>query len=160
MGRKGRFRTSYDANPIQRLLSDNAHIDALHQAATSALEQAVHQVADEVSEEHGVATAEARLLVSQLMFEDADFLRWVKAGQARTTGIPGRGIAAAMGYSSMTSITRMIATIDMVAEAQARVNTTGTPERVDSEEGSSVLLTPNGGADEAEAARRGWTDAA
>lgn len=156
MARRGRFAHGYDAAPVERVMNDPDIIDALRERAAERLAGLSDLLGDELVAHHGLGPAESRLMAAQLLHDASDFVRWVKAGQARAMGLPVRGLVDAMGYSSPTSITRMVDTIDTVAGIQAEANTGDVARPVEDERGHRVMLLPNDGYTLDEAYRRGW----
>lgn len=152
MARKGGFSHSYDASAMHRFKADPHAVAEVGETISNqvliALEETIDRIAEKLSAEHGIHTAAARLLVAQRAAEATDFLRWVKAGEARGEGMPVRALQDAMGYSSPTSISRMVPYLDHVVTARARVESTGTAENVDDDRGYTLALTPRGGASE------------
>lgn len=146
MARKGGFSHSYDAGAMRRFTADAEAVaavgTALSEGALIAIEQTIDALADTLSTEHGIHPAVARLFVAQRAAEATDFLRWVKAGEARGDGMPVRGLMDAMGYSSPTSISRMVPTIDHVGAVRARVDASGAPETIEDDRGYSLTLYP------------------
>lgn len=158
MGRKGRFAHAYDDAPVHRLQADEGATAELRSHIAQRLAGFVSAAAEDVAAEHGIQADVALLLVAQQVYDAADFVRWAAAGQARAASIPIRGLMDAMGYSSPTSITRMVPLIDQVAGAQAIANQTGEPVSVSDENGFTLTLQPGGGLDIETARRRGYLD--
>lgn len=161
MARRGGFSHSYDAAAMQRFKSDDAAVAHLGEEISGevliALEQTIERLAAKLTTEYGIHPSVARLLVAQRTNEASDFLRWVKAGEARGDGVPVRGLMDAMGYSSPTSISRMIPVIDHVGTLRARVDASGAPETIEDDRGYTLTLTPRANAAEAveQARKRG-----
>lgn len=164
MGRRGGFAHNYDAAATRRFLDDGAAVDELGadiSAALTLIEATIDRLADDLVTSHGLHADVARLLVTQRTADSVDFLRWVKAGEARAAGVPIRGLMDALGYASPTSISRQVAAIDHVATVRTRVDATGEPEDVFDDRGYTLALHPRHNAKEtvAQARKRGWLPA-
>ncbi|AUG29388.1 hypothetical protein HMPREF1529_02111 [Microbacterium sp. oral taxon 186 str. F0373] len=146
MARRGGFSHNYDAAAMLRFTADAEAVArvgaALSEGVLLAIEQTIDVLAEDLATEHGIHHAVARLYVAQRAAEATDFLRWVKAGEARGEGMPVRGLMDAMGYSSPTSISRMVPTIDHVGAVRARVDATGTPQAIEDDRGYTLTLHP------------------
>ena len=150
MARRGGFSHTYDAASMIRFKSDAEAVGQVaHEISDRILgtvEATIAELAATIAAEHGIHEDVARLLVAQRASEAVDFLRWVKAGEARAAGMPVRALMDAMDYSSPTSISRMIPELDHVSALRARVDATGTPATVDDDRGFTITLTPRDGA--------------
>lgn len=159
MGRKGGFAHSYDDKPVRRMQADPVLSRPVRDILLARLAVVVDEIAQQLADEHGMQPDVARLLAAQYAADGTEFLRWVRAGEARAAGIPARGLQDAMGYSSPTSVTRMLPFIDAVAAVQARANETGKAESVADEHGHRISVHPRAkGVSLIEAKRRGWTE--
>lgn len=159
MGRKGGFSHNYDAAAMFRFKADEnatAELGAVVSAQIlEEVDQTITRLAADIAAEHGIHEDVARLFVAQRAHEAVDFLRWVKAGEARGAGVPVRGLMDAMGYSSPTSISRMVPTLDHVVAARARVDASGETEDILDDRGYTITLTPRqDGTDTVSEARR------
>lgn len=165
MGRRGGFAHNYDASVLRRLAADEQVMATIHEQVSNqiltAVADGIERIGGEIAEAHGLHPDVARLMVAQMTTEAVDFFRWIQAGEARSAGVPGRGLMDAMGYSSPTSITRMIPTLDYVASIRAQVDATGEPAAIHDDRGYDAVLYPRAaGAGESEAVvqarKRGW----
>lgn len=158
MAHRGRFATSYEAATTQRFLENEEAVTVLNEQVCDALatiDTVVSSIAATLTEEHNLDGDVARLLVAQRLSEATDFLRWVKAGEARAAGIPVRGLMDAMGFAAPTSISRRVTEIDYVAAVRAHVDASGAPDMVADDRGYRITLTPRqDGVDTVSEARR------
>lgn len=145
MGRRGGFSHSYDATATYGLLADPEAVAALGDEISASLafiDATIDRIAQDLITSHGLNGDVARLLVAQRTADAVDFLRWVKAGEARAAGIPVPGLMHAMGYSSPTSISRRVAELDHVVAVRAHVDATGAEELVADDRGYTLTLRP------------------
>lgn len=161
MGQRGGFTHTYNEVPVHRLISSQENNGRLQQRISrevlDSLDVIIHSIAEDVATEYGIVPAAAQLIVAQRVSEATSFLRTVYAGEARAVGLPGRALQDAMGYSSPTSVTRMIPELDHIAGVRARVEQTSTPEPIFDDRGYDIVLHPTGNIESVHQARlRGW----
>lgn len=161
MGRRGGFSHTYDPTVLRRLQAHPTIPSELQRSVNDRIlgvvADAVEQLGAELSDEHGLNAEVAELLLTRMAADAVDFLRWVKAGEARGAGVPARGLMDALNYSSPTSITRMVPVLDHVAAMRAQADATREPVTIHDDRGYHLVLEPSDDDTSVNVARkRGW----
>lgn len=146
MAKRGGFSHNYDAAAMYRFKANQDAMtdvsDAISAQVIETVEATIDALAADIAAQHGIHPDVARLFITQRACDGLDYLRTVKAGEARGAGVPVRGLMDAMGYSSPTSISRMTGTLDEIAATRAQVDATGQTTTLTSELGYTVTLSP------------------
>jgi|GEM_PF-5276192 len=159
MGRRGGFAHSYDPAAMRALMDAAAgDTDAwVNERVLPQVRADAAEFAAELAATHGVPSDVVELWLAQRVSEATDFSRWVAAARTRGRGNPVRALLDAMGFSSPTSVSRMVPTLDYVASLYAVAEASGEPQKVVDDRGFEITITPTGDSEAVEVGRkRGW----